>query len=444
MAVNGGSDRPGAGPGAGGPGAGGDDYCTRVYADESDSVFEPNEVVRLDLEMSEADWQFQLDNPDLEEYRPVDVTFCGEVIATVGLRFKRSTWRGGGGAVAHLDPGYPKNPIVLDINEFVPGQRLRGLRKLNLEYGNDGLIVAQRINFEMLADHGVTVSRVNYADVYMNGDFLGVFINIERVDRSYANYHWGENDGQLYKHAYCGTFQWNGSAATDYYDGPQYDGNPTDPRCYSPKPSDSQTDFADLIRVIDVLNHSGADLESAFPAVWNVDEWIEMMAGLQVIPYGDSPNANGNNFYTYFPPAGPARVALWDLDAGYWNTGAPCESGADIIGWDLTRIATCHRGGLPLFDNVLAVDGWRRHYFEAARRFLDGPFDSDRFALRVDSLAAQLAGSLARDPNRRSGALGEEETGDLDEDLALGLDRLRRTQRARAEAVEGQLADLGY
>jgi len=419
-------------------------YCTRDYPDNSDAVYEPNEVIRIDLEMSESDWKFQLDNPDLEEYRLVDITFCGDVVASAGMRFKRSTWRGGSGAVSTLDPGYVKNNMVLDMNEFVQGQRYRGLRKLNLEYVNDGLIVAQRINFEMLAAHGVRISRVNYADVYMNGDYLGVFLNIERVDRSYVNYHYGENDGQLYKHAYCGTFEWKGSAATAYYDGPQYDGNPTDPRCYSPKPSDSETDFADLIHTIDVLNNSGADLETALPAVWNVDEWIEMMAGLQVIPYGDSPNANGNNFYTYYPPTGPARVALWDLDAGYWNDGAPCERDADITGWDLTRIGNCHRGGLPLFDNVMAVDNWRHQYFEEARRFLDGSFDSERFAIRVDALAAQLADSLARDSNRRSGTLGDEETGDLDEDFAVGLARLKRKQRARAEAVEAQLTNLGY
>ena len=72
----------------------------------------------------------------------------------------------------------------LRMRPGIAGQRLRGLRKLNLEYGNDGLIVGQRLNFEMLAAHGVTISRVNYADVYMNGDYLGVFINIERIDRS--------------------------------------------------------------------------------------------------------------------------------------------------------------------------------------------------------------------------------------------------------------------
>lgn len=391
------------------------------YTHPSDAFFEPSEVITIDVTMAPDDWAYQLANPDLEEYRPATVTFCGETVDGAGMRFKRSTHPN-----SDLEEGYAKNPIVLDLNEFAPGQRLRSLRKINLEYGSDQVLVGQRLNWELLANFGQDVARVNYARVHVNGEYIGVFINIERVDRSYANYHWGENDGQLYKHAYCGTFRYKGTSASDYTN---------DPRCYDPQPSDSVTDYSDLIDVIDVLNNTPtADLPTALPALWDIDAWIPTMAALQVIPYADSPNANGNNFYTYYPAGGGVtRFALWDMDAGYWKDGAPCESGVSTVQWDLFTIAKCFRAdGLPLFHRVLDVPAWRQRYIEAAQAFVAGPFAPPTVAARVAVLVEQLRVPLAEDPNRR-GTEAEWET---------SIETLLSRQAARAANVQGQLDSL--
>ncbi len=392
-----------------------------IYDHRSDAFFEPSEVIRIDVEMTAADWQYQLDNPDLEEYRPAAVTFCGERLEGVGMRFKKSTHPN-----ADLEEGYAKNPIVLDLNRFAPGQRMRGLRKINLEYGSDKMLVAERLNWEMMAAAGLDVARVNHARLYMNGDYVGIFTNVERVDRSYANYHWGDNDGQLYKHSYCGTFKWAGSDASGYTG---------DPRCYSPEPDDSVTDYADLIHTIDVLNNTpAAELASALPTVWNVDAWIPTMAALQVLGYGDTPNANGNNFYTYYPAtAAPAELAVWDLDGGYWWDGAPCEHPADIIGWDLFRIADCF-SSLPLFDRVVANAAWRQLYLEGARDFLVGPFAPANFATRKAALVELISPAVSEDPNRR---------GD-DAEWSAELAELDSRQAARAAHVRQQLIDEGF
>jgi len=400
-------------------------YCPYIsehdYTHLSDAFFEPTVVIRIDVEMDPADWQYQLDHPDLEEYRPAAVIWCGQRVDGAGMRFKKSTHPN-----ADLEEGYPKNPMVLDINEFTPGQRLRKLRKINLEYGSDQMLVAERLNWEMMAAFGRNVSRVNHARLYINDEYIGLFTNVERVDRSYANYHWGDNEGQIYKHSYCGTFKWNGSDASGYTG---------DPRCYAPKPDDSVTDYSDLIHVIDVVNNTpGGEVEATLPSVWNVDEWIPTMAALQVIGYGDTPNANGNNFYTYHPvPPGPAQVALWDLDGGYWWEGAPCEHPADVIGWDLFRIARCY-SSLPLFDRVVAVPSWRQRYLDRARDFLVGPFDPPVFRARLAEIVDLISGPLAEDPNRR---------GD-DAEWAADLDELETLQQARADNVRQQLIDEGY
>jgi hypothetical protein len=391
------------------------------YGDASDAIFDRSRLLVIELEMDVEDWAYQLDNPDLEEYRPVAVAVCGERVEGAGLRFKKSELAG-----SDLEDGYPKNPMVIDMNEFAPGQKLFGLRKLDLEYGDDKLLVAERLNWELMAAFGLAASRVSSARVYMNGEYLGVFNNIERVDESFAEYHFGDGgDGHLYKHSYCGTYAWEGSAASAYSD---------DPRCYNPVPDDSGTDYADIIRVADVANNTpdGA-LDEELPAVWEMDSWLRIGAAQQVLAYGDAPFINGNNYYTYFPEdGGPAEHAMWDMDGGFWSTGSPCAGGSDNTQRDLFQTSEC-KDFLPLFHRVIEVPAWRAQYLEAAREFLVGPFAHDRVSARVEVIVDQVAEALAEDPNR---------SGD-DDEWAASVGEIIERHELRVANVRAQLEDLG-
>lgn len=403
------------------------EFCPYIgehdYTHPSDAVFERSEVVRFDVEMDPEDWQHQLDNPDLEEYRAATLTFCGETLEGVGMRFKKSPYVGG-----DLEDGNKKNPIILDLNRFAPGQKLRGLRKLDLEYGNDKLLVAERLNYELLADHGVNVSRANHAQLYINDEYIGVFTNVERVDRSFANYHWGENDGILYKHSYCGNFVWEGDDWSTYNDG--FAG-----QCYVPKPNDTKTDHAEILAFMQALDETpDEDFPAVYPTLFDVEEYIRAFGALQSIVYLDSPMANANNFYTYYPPdGGPVQIALWDLDGGYWGTGGPCLSNADLTNWDLLGIKTCNHPNLPLTDRLLAEPMWEQAVLQSARDFVEGPFEPSTFSARLDAIVEQVAPALAEDPNR---------SGD-DEAWAADIEQLRSSQAGRAQSIDAQLDGLG-
>jgi len=391
------------------------------YARSSDAFFEPSVLLDLDLEMDPADYEWLLANPDLEEYRPGVLIVCGQRFEGVGLRFKKSTH-----PAADLPEGYPKNPMVIHLSEFAPGQKLRGLRHVNLEYGGDQMLVAERMNWESLGGFGLEVSRVGSAQLRVNGAIVGVFTNVERVDSAFVDQHFGDGDGNLYKHSYCGTFEWRGGDPNAYLD---------DPRCYEKKTNEVEADYSDLLHVIDVLNNTaGADLETALPEVLDVDAWIPLMASLQALGYGDTPNANANNFFTYdSATTGRFQIIPWDLDGGFWTDGAPCEHPADPLHWDLFRFASCY-DTLPLFQRVVDRSTWRDRYLTAVRDFVDGPFAPEQYERRVREIVDLLAPGLANDPNR-----------DGDDDAwAASIDALVSQQAERVGFVRQQLTDEGY
>ena len=95
------------------------------------------------------------------------------------------------------------------MNELVAGQRYHGLRKLSLENGvsegsnEDGAeardYLAEYLGWRLMQRAGVLSSRAAFARVHVNGELLGVYINVEQVDKRFLESRLGDDSGWLYK-----------------------------------------------------------------------------------------------------------------------------------------------------------------------------------------------------------------------------------------------------
>src|SRR5207253_1062438 len=52
---------------------------------------------------------------------------------------------------------------------------------------------------EILRDEGVTTHRCNYAKLYLNDEYQGVYCNVERIDQTFIENHLPDANGPLYK-----------------------------------------------------------------------------------------------------------------------------------------------------------------------------------------------------------------------------------------------------
>lgn len=161
-------------------------------SDPTAALYDPQVVQRIELEIGAAELQTMRDA--LPERVYVRGTFrWGDVeLRDVGVRYK--------GNSSSQPQQRHKRSFLIKFGEYVDGQRFLGLRRVALDNGVQfGSLFSERILGDVLRERDVIVPRSNYATLQLNGEFLGVYVNVERIDRSFLDRTFEDPRGNLYK-----------------------------------------------------------------------------------------------------------------------------------------------------------------------------------------------------------------------------------------------------
>ena len=102
---------------------------------------------------------------------------------SIGVRFK--------GSSSYTYPGVKKS-FKLDINVFVPGQEVYGLDKLNLNNCFlDPSFAREKACYELCLAAGLPTERTNYAELYINGSYWGLYLLVEQFDQEFIESRFG-------------------------------------------------------------------------------------------------------------------------------------------------------------------------------------------------------------------------------------------------------------
>ncbi len=252
-----------------------------------DHIFDGTTLHEVRFEFDAGNyWEMMIDNyENAPETGPVpylmgNVIIDGESIDSVGVRFKGFT-------------SYPqesnKKPIKIDFNEFVKGKKYDGLKKLNLNNGTDDPSMQRDvICYDLLIKMGVKASRTSFSKVYFNGEYWGVYQNVEQIDKVFLKQNFGNGKGNLFKNKGWSHFEWYG----------------TDPDSYHPpfelKTNEEGDDWSGFVNLMDVLNNaSDDDFPMAIEGVFNVDLFLKTLAVDVATNNWDSYLEHGRNWYIY-------------------------------------------------------------------------------------------------------------------------------------------------
>lgn len=193
----GGAPAGGAGEGgAAGDGAQGGEGGQAPTFDASAEIYDPERLPRFDIELppesiTALNALTGMSDPRGSDYVHATLRYGDEVVADVGLRIK------GESSFRKLDK---KSAFKIKFDEFVPSQIFHGLHRLTLNNMiEDPSFVAERLAYHVYRAAELPAPRCNSALVYVNGDFYGVYANIESEDKTFLSRWFASNDGNLFE-----------------------------------------------------------------------------------------------------------------------------------------------------------------------------------------------------------------------------------------------------
>lgn len=178
-------------------------------------------------------------------YKSTFIYRCGESADTVydaGLRLRGNTSR-----VSR------KKSFKISFNEYNPGRRYRGVKKLNLNgQHNDPTLIREKLFYDLWNKAGMPVRRTSFIRLYINDSYYGLYTNLEELDKAWLSRVYGENEGNLYKCTYPAGLVYLGADQQTYKD---IINNPeTGDRAYDLQTNETTGDYSDLVSLITLLH----------------------------------------------------------------------------------------------------------------------------------------------------------------------------------------------
>ncbi|HNH47380.1 MAG TPA: CotH kinase family protein, partial [Myxococcota bacterium] len=272
--------------------------------------------------------------------------------------------KGGWGSLRTLNE---KAGFKVDLNEF-EDQRIAGQETLTLNsMVQDPTYLHEYLTYTLFRDLGVPAPRTGWAQVYLNGEYYGLYLWVETVDDSFLDRWYDQKDGTLYEGAY----------GVDLYNGEEYSFEYDE----GPDPND-RADLVDLMLLLDA-DPSEAALGVLEQSV-DIDAFLMVMAVEAGTLHWDGYTTQNNYRLYHDPVSGRFSMIPWGTDQTWvdWWYGP-------------------YDGRGRLFQWCLAVDSCMQRYNEKLREVADR-IESLPLRSMLDRADQWLDPVIQEDPRRES------------------------------------------
>jgi hypothetical protein len=290
--------------------------CTAAVIPEenSDAVYDPEHVVNVAVTIDPADWEalrnetwtwadrLGFENcgeepwPSPFNWYMADIDLDGQDFVRVGIRKK--------GFEGSLSTTKPALKVELDRN--VAGQAFNDVTRFTFNNARaDPSLAKQCLSFAFFNAAGIPAPRCNFAHIFVNGDDLGIFANVETVKEPFLARHFPSAAGKL----------WEGTIS-DFWPG-SWSGT------FEPETDAAEDDRSELDATATALRTlTGDALLTELERYVDLDQFIRYWAAEAVVAHLDGYHRNGNNYFVYIDPTiGRMHLFPWDADSDFYPPG---------------------------------------------------------------------------------------------------------------------------
>ncbi len=366
-------------------------FCCAISAAparaQSAALFDDTKIPSIFLEIHPDSLDFMVQEIVHTRYMKARFVFDDgqkrDTVAEVGLRLRGNT-----------SLGSQKKSFKVSFNEFQPGQKYQGVKKLNLNGShNDPSCIREKLFYDVWNKAGMPVRRVNFAKLFINGDYFGLYTNAEEIDKTWLKKTFGDNDANLWKCTYPADLAYLGDSQQPYKD---LMNNPFS-RAYDLVTNEAADNYWRLVQMISFL---GFPTNAAYPveisSILNVDGVLKAYAIDVATGNWDDYFYNKNNYFLYDDSlSGRFQFITYDTDNTY---------GIDWLGkdWTTRDALAWHKSSeaRPLATKLLAVPAFKQKfvfYLDSISRFITAP---DSIFPRIDQLHNLVTNAAVADQYR--------------------------------------------
>lgn len=351
-----------------------------VLPNSENKVYTDNVVHRIDILLEPDSLTAMYANVNDHEY-PCTAVITDRISADTVLQVAVS-FRG------NTSMGAAKKSFKISFNTFVPGRTYKRLEKMNLNgEHNDPAICRSKAYWETLASMRVPGPRANHYEVYINGNYYGLYVNVEHIDENFVDSRFGNNGGNLYKCTYPADLAYISNNPNDYKLG-------SSRRVYELQTNLAEDDYSDLAYFINQLNNNNtAQFKDSIERLLNVNSLLRSYAVDIATGHWDNCFFNINNFYLYKNnETGKFEYIPYDTDNTFgvdwfnidWKT-------RDMYSWPPSS------GNRPLINRLLAQSEYRDRFGFFMGQLLSRMGDTSMAFPFLDSLKARIAPYVVND-----------------------------------------------
>ena len=329
----------------------------------SDSLFNQNNLPILEINLPENALAYIDADPAAEEYVEGSLTYNGETISPIGIRYKGSIGAFVGGVSgndwSNLSGFKTATKLSMKFKIDWKGYHSTFYEIKTLQLHSMSLDNSQmhdRLGYWLFRQMGVPAPRCIHAKLYINGQFNGLFALVEQVDEQFAKHNFLDGSGNLYKEVW--PLKSNNSVQTDR-------------KFYEGLVSNRQTGVnINIIKSFaqNITNANDSEIQTILNNHINIDQTVALAVVDRAIRNDDGPfhwycgwfGCEPHNFFWYENPStNKVHLIPWDLDNAFENiisNSNPVTPIADVWGDTTNSCQPFEYGAWGMYQKSAACD----------------------------------------------------------------------------------------
>jgi CotH kinase protein len=273
-------------------------------------LYDPQTLRTLFLEFENADWEKELaDFHNTDVLVPARLTVDGRAYPEVGVHFR------GMSSFGMVGEGQ-KRSLNLSLDFAQDDQNLGGYRTLNLLNSHDDPTFLRAVLFYDIARGYLPAPKANFVRVVINGEYWGVYVNVEQFNKDFVQEWYGTKKGARWK--VPGSPGGRGSLAYLGDNAAAYRG------IYEIKSKDDAASWKALTDLCRVLNTTpAATLESALEPLLDVDGALRFLALDNALVNNDGYWIRTSDYSIYRDEKGRFHILPQDANETFSRPGGP-------------------------------------------------------------------------------------------------------------------------